>query len=635
MVVTERRETRLPPLWLLTFAAIMDTFRTTLVFIILFLSKGESGQCNEGTTLTRGWGFNASSAWDHGPCGGEPEAAAYETVGRQLVVQGETRRLKSRVAVDFQPTWHVLGPLALTFLGSPADVLSAFVDDTEHYLSQRNLTDHFPSEIAEGGYAIWQALMANRTNPMAPWLLEASFPINADLLASFYGITGIEFGAIAVTEIRVPQAGIYRFSEPNAPRTFVVDGRMQRHDPFMGNDSFGYHLEAGKRLFWVPVTEYGNSISLRIPRLQIVDPTPAVLVLGDVLMPDIVGGKLTSPFWSMTIMPTTPLLPGDLRISGSLRYSLSKAPIAFDAKGSEGVAALQPWPLKMSVAVPEDVVISLCSEDQLLLQVYIRDTLAVSTSYRLRCRNFSEPYRFTFEDFDGSVQYAAMWSPRTKSCPKTGCAVLMSFHGAGVEADSYAWTSSYRQQEDAWILLPTNRRQYGYDWATTGAQNAWSALAWLGKYQPGVPLNLKAHVFADTTRILYAGHSMGGHGCLVASTHFPDFGLGLVPASGWLRHSTYLPDYLIPDFSHLDHVARGILENSIADTDADAHASNVVGLPALIRVGTVDETVPSQNLRRFFRILRSFSRLYKSTAEVTLSEIAGEGHWFGGLVSLQ
>jgi predicted peptidase len=43
------------------------------------------------------------------------------------------------------------------------------------------------------------------------------------------------------------------------------------------------------------------------------------------------------------------------------------------------------------------------------------------------------------------------------------------------------------------------------------------------------------YVGADSSRVVFAGHSMGGHGGWHVATHFPDLALAVTTAAGWFR----------------------------------------------------------------------------------------------------
>jgi pimeloyl-ACP methyl ester carboxylesterase len=159
---------------------------------------------------------------------------------------------------------------------------------------------------------------------------------------------------------------------------------------------------------------------------------------------------------------------------------------------------------------------------------------SVSQELTIQCKNFGDAFTFTFLDVDNSVQYAAA-RPPIHTCPATGCPVLFTFHGAGVGKTRYnssthpcadaanpGWTNSYKRQNYTWTLFPTNRRAYGWDWQDPGRYDAFAALGYLATYLPGVSSDLAPKFAVDPYKVLYAGHSMGGHGCWNIASHFPD-----------------------------------------------------------------------------------------------------------------
>lgn len=83
-------------------------------------------------------------------------------------------------------------------------------------------------------------------------------------------------------------------------------------------------------------------------------------------------------------------------------------------------------------------------------------------------------------------------------------------HGAGVDAASPSWTDAYDQQEKAWIVFATNRGKRGYNWQGVGRRNGLHALHSFVWKLPGVPRVVRDQYKADSTRVLFSGHSMGG-----------------------------------------------------------------------------------------------------------------------------
>ncbi|KAF9966330.1 hypothetical protein BGZ70_002655 [Mortierella alpina] len=215
-------------------------------------------------------------------------------------------------------------------------------------------------------------------------------------------------------------------------------------------------------------------------------------------------------------------------------------------------------------------------------------------------RTWGEPYKYTFLDFDGTVQYAAAIPPsQPASNPTDSAPVIVSLHGAGVEVDqSPFWLSEYTQRERTWIVLPTGRSPWGYDWHGASMKNVASAIESLASRLHGVPEHLKSlpGIKPDPERLLMAGHSNGGQGAWFMVTHFPD---------------------------------KAIAEASIIEFDNDVHMSNTVGIPILARTGGADDNVPPLNSRKLVRLGQENAH---NLSALSLSEIPGAGHWFEGVL---
>lgn len=208
----------------------------------------------------------------------------------------------------------------------------------------------------------------------------------------------------------------------------------------------------------------------------------------------------------------------------------------------------------------------------------------------------SRSYHFTYVDVDGSIQAAAVLPPK-HSCvgtPAGGdlCTVLLSTHGAGVDAVAAAWTESYRTQNQSWVLLPTGRRKYGLNWEGPQMMSAVTALGALAANLPGVPVEEKDEWRPRSDFWLQAGHSMGGHGALLLSTHFPDMLVAALPAMGWLRASSYGQIDSGNQLSYSDAAMRALLTVASAEYSTDLYAENLLGIPFLARVGSDDDEVP-------------------------------------------
>lgn len=205
-------------------------------------------------------------------------------------------------------------------------------------------------------------------------------------------------------------------------------------------------------------------------------------------------------------------------------------------------------------------------------------------------------YHYTYVDVDGSIQAAAVLPPRH---PCTGapagddaCPVLLSTHGAGVDAIGSAWTDSYRTQNQSWVLLPTGRRKYGLNWEGPQMNSAIVALRALADTLPGVPPREANNWRPRKDFWLQAGHSMGGHGALLLSTHYPDMLVAALPAMGWLRLDTYVGSCESEDASYSEASLRALLSAASEEYNTDLYSENLLGIPFLARVGSADVVVP-------------------------------------------
>lgn len=246
-------------------------------------------------------------------------------------------------------------------------------------------------------------------------------------------------------------------------------------------------------------------------------------------------------------------------------------------------------------------------------------------------------YHFTYIDVDGSIQAAAVLPPNNTCvgapAGDNACSILLSTHGAGVDAVGRAWTESYRTQNQSWVLLPTGRRKFGLNWEGPQMKSALTSLQRFAELLPGVPKDEKELWKVHGDRWLQAGHSMGGHGALLLSTHYPDCLLASVPAMGWLRLNTYSERSFKEQLPYSDAASRALLTLASSEYNTDLYSENLLGIPFLARVGSDDDNVPPSNLRRFCRLLKQnefFNGLQPSA--VALSEVPGKGHWFDGVV---
>mgnify|MGYP002623732475 FL=1 len=211
-----------------------------------------------------------------------------------------------------------------------------------------------------------------------------------------------------------------------------------------------------------------------------------------------------------------------------------------------------------------------------------------------------EAQRIAFESsIDGSLQEYSVLAPEHEE----GAGIVLSLHGAGV--DAYDQARSYSRKKDLWIVAPTNRRPFGFDWQDWGRADAYEVLAhaltWTG---------------ADPRRVYLTGHSMGGHGTWHLAANDPDRFLAIAPSAGWCSFDTYTGR---PPAAR-EEPWRGADGASLTLDPVD----NLAALPTFILHGEKDDNVPLSEARRMEAALRVSGGAPEVHAQ------AGAGHWWDG-----
>lgn len=137
----------------------------------------------------------------------------------------------------------------------------------------------------------------------------------------------------------------------------------------------------------------------------------------------------------------------------------------------------------------------------------------------LERRTFHDAFKITFLDYDLSVQHAMVRVPKQPCSSSTHkCPVVLALHGAGVEASNPFWTESYQQRENAWVLYPTGRTSWGFDWHGPSHRNVEYALDALHVFAS----SYRTDMAVNRNKLVYVGHSNGGQGAWWMASHYPD-----------------------------------------------------------------------------------------------------------------
>lgn len=214
--------------------------------------------------------------------------------------------------------------------------------------------------------------------------------------------------------------------------------------------------------------------------------------------------------------------------------------------------------------------------------------------------------RITFiSDIDGSVQYYAVNPPIRGKTPAEKAGLVLSLHGASVEAVSQA--SSYARKNNIYIISPTNRRPYGFDWEDWGRLDALEVLR-----------DARIRFDTDPSKTWLTGHSMGGHGTWQLGALFPDQFAAIAPSAGWISFSSYGGGATAPG-SPMD----AMLRRAGLSSDTLQMQRNYQMHGVYILHGDADDNVPVSEARAMREVLAKFH------PDFAYYEQPGAGHWWG------
>ncbi len=341
-------------------------------------------------------------------------------------------------------------------------------------------------------------------------------------------------------------------------------------------------------------------------------PAPAPLLLDpcDPTLPDLVAGAPQPAWIGLVVMNASDEPLADV----VLEWGEGAAPEAADARPPflpgrlREPCGLPPrGVLKLAFApFPDDEHPAFAQPGRVELPVRVRAggrmaattlTLAVKTPLELR----RETYR---SGVDGSAQAFAVLPPTDGEA----AALLLTLHGAGVDCVGQA--RSYSAKDDFWIVAPTTRRRFGFDWQDWGRRDA---------------LDVLDHVSStreiDPARRYLAGHSMGGHGTWHLAANDPATFAAIAPSAGWSSFDSYGGRPPVAP----RHAALAALWAAAdgASRTLDL-VPNLVQVPTFVLHGSADDNVPASEAHALVAALTAAGAAPSSHFE------EGAGHWWDG-----
>lgn len=229
-----------------------------------------------------------------------------------------------------------------------------------------------------------------------------------------------------------------------------------------------------------------------------------------------------------------------------------------------------------------------------------------SAGFELKAVSESERRKVTFlSAIDGSVQYYAVVPARPLPGQSGKPGIVLSLHGASVEANGQA--GAYSPKSWCHIVCPTNRRPFGFDWEDWGRLDALEVLA-----------HAQATLDHDASKIWLTGHSMGGHGTWSIGAHFPDKFAAIGPSAGWESFDSYGGGGRHPP----EHKLSAILTRGANQHRTLLLKHNYKSQGVYILHGDADDNVPVTQARAMRDALKEFHN------DLHYYERRDAGHWW-------
>jgi len=429
-------------------------------------------------------------------------------------------------------------------------------------------------------------------------------------------VTADESGAVRHQLLRNGWA--YSVYEVDKQQTVLLEGNGF-HSIFVNGERFvGDYYSKGYLRVAIPLKQGENHLLVRVRRggfklnLTLANGSCSISPR-DSLLPDMREGVLLDTFGAVVILNHTdkPLTNAMLEVASPSgvfeRVQMLVAPVL-----PYGLAK-PAFPLKQIRQPEEDDIqdgkcklsITLKGQPHRVAptgeQTY--DTVDVSISLR----KSGSAYKMTkLSAVDGSVQYYAV-RPPTKLEPTKEYALYLTLHGAAVEATGQI--GAYSSKRDGYLVAPTNRRPYGFDWQEWGRLDTLETLDLFA-----------ANHKIDPTRIYLTGHSMGGHGVWYLGALYPDRFAAIAPSAGWASFFSYSRSRRKEDETEAH---QSPFELAQLESDTPSLIDNYTNLPIYVLHGEKDDNVPVRESRQMVAKLEGFHK------DFVYHEQPGAGHWWG------
>jgi dienelactone hydrolase len=482
--------------------------------------------------------------------------------------------------------WQYLGPFPV---GVREGIIGIDLNLTDENFTP-DISVSYPSFLVQGGFVKWKVLNTNDEK------VEIKYEdVLWDTLQNYYGIAGLVCASICYGEFESEKEA-RALIDAQSLGSFILNGRTYPADPYGDGFLIPVLLKKGKNKVIVKPSGFGeHSFSFRI----ITNPQ-ALMIIRDITCPDFIEGEIYDGYVAIPIMNTTE------RVIKNIKLELSGDIIEKTEKEISRIMPLSA--IKIPVHLKSKGRIGKGDSSLIKIRVY-NNNYQTQDSFWIKIKKSNEPYKKTFiSKIDNSCQYYAVLPPKNISSDSL-YALIMSCHGAAVEAINQV--KSYSQKEWAYVVAPTNRRRYGFDWQD------WGEIDFLEVLE-----DVKKNFKIDTNRIYLTGHSMGGHGVWHIGLSHPDLFAAIAPSAGWTSFQLYIPWFLQRGeiFSEPNQIK--FRDMVLRKDNTPLFLVNALNLPVYILHGGADDNVPPIQGRMMAQFLNELKY------DFVYNEVEGKGHWW-------
>ncbi len=529
-------------------------------FLLILACNGGGANADPSGTETDGWPGNTDSDVTSEGTAGTSSATGSSTTGSSTIGSSTTGLEPDPppdpppVAPFFEPEPLPAGPWVIAHVENTDDGVHAAIDDKSFALPA----------VGNAYGATWQEV---------------------DTIPA-----GSNDYLYAATEIEVP-TGRNVFARLDQVRGIFADNANEQPGDVYAAGRFRAPLDVEPGANLIAAQVYGRRGA---PTLEMFStPDELVLNLADMTTPQYPVGDGSEQWVGVPVLNLTDLDTRHLRTHVLDNEFFEETIVAYPGIAAATVSqlAFKLIPKAVFPDAGQEIPVTLRVEPLWFEQSYEREitiqTVDIGATYRHTRRS----------SVDGSAQFYGVRAPTVVEADQT-YGLMLSLHGAGVNAQGQV--NAYSAKDWAYIVAPTNRREFGFDWEEFGRLDALEALEHARSVFP-----------IDDGRVHLTGHSMGGHGAWHVGVHFPSKFSVISPSAAWISFSTYSQS--IPD---------GVLGASRSASQTMDFIENFSNSPIYIIHGLDDSTVGPFQAQTMYDALRTIA------AELWYHAQPDAGHWW-------